>query len=384
MTFSPSINRRHFLGMSAAAAAALLVKNPMRGQSSSGTTTSPAPSAGDQAIAQPRIPRRRGFNLTELTGGHRGQSYKESDFQWMAEWGFDFARLPCSYWLWSDKNDWKKIDDEQLKPIDQAIAWGKQYNIHINLNFHRIPGYCVNGRELEPHQLFGGSEDDMKIALDAAVYHWRHFASRYKEISADRLSFDLFNEPPFMPDQSRYVEIAKALIAGIREESPQRLIVVDGADIGQTPVLGLIDQGIVQSTRGYLPKMVSHYTAKWVPNGEFESFEKPTWPMTDMHGVVWDREKLRSELIDKWKPLTSIGAPVHVGEWGCFTATPHDVMLKWMNDLLALWKEANWGWSMWNLRGGFGIVDSGRPDVKYEDFRGHQLDRELLELLRAN
>jgi endoglucanase len=187
-----------------------------------------------------------------------------------------------------------------------------------------------------------------------------------------------------MPDQSRYVEIGKALIAGIREESPDRLIVADGADIGQTPVLGLIDEGIVQSTRGYLPKMVSHYTAGWVPHAEFESFERPTWPMTDMHGVVWNREKLRHELIDKWKPLTEIGAPVHVGEWGCYTATPHDVMIAWMTDLLALWKEANWGWSMWNLRGGFGVVDSGRPDVKYENFQGHQLDRQLLELLRAN
>ena len=69
-----------------------------------------------------------------------------------------------------------------------------------------------------------------------------------------------------MTDQSRYVEIARALIAAIREASPERLIFADGADIGQTPVMGLVDQGIVQSTRGYLPKMVSHYTATWVPS----------------------------------------------------------------------------------------------------------------------
>jgi endoglucanase len=38
---------------------------------------------------------------------------------------------------------------------------------------------------------------------------------------------------------------------------------------------------------------------------------------------------------------------------------------------------------MWNLRGGFGIVDSGRPDVAYEDFEGHKLDRRMLEMLLA-
>ena len=37
---------------------------------------------------------------------------------------------------------------------------------------------------------------------------------------------------------------------------------------------------------------------------------------------------------------------------------------------------------MWNFRDGFGILDSGREDVKYEDFKGHKLDREVLEILK--
>jgi endoglucanase len=367
------MNRREFLGASAAAAASLLVA---RAQAQSATPSS--------MQKQPKIPRWRGFNLTELTGGQRGRRFLESDFQWMAEWGFDFARLPCSYWAWSDKKDWMHIDEAALKPIDEAIEFGRRHKIHINLNFHRIPGYCVNGRELEPYLLFDSPRDSMERALEAAVHHWRYFARRYKDVPADRLSFDLFNEPPFMPDQSRYVEVGRVLVAAIREESPDRLIVADGADIGQTPVLGLVDLGLVQSTRGYLPKMVSHYTATWVPKNEFESFEKPTWPMVDASGQRWDRDKLRQELIAKWKPLTDRGVPVHVGEWGCFTATPHAVALAWISDLLALWKEAGWGWAMWNLRGTFGIVDSNRPDVAYEDFHGHKLDRKLLELLKAN
>lgn len=368
------MNRRHFLGFSAAATASLLLSRSLvAAEGASQPATFPAP----------KIPRWRGFNLTELTGGRKGQSFKESDFQWMAEWGFNFARLPLSYWVWSNKNDWMKIDEAALAPIDQAIAWGKQYGIHINLNFHRIPGYCVNGRELEPFLLFDSPRESMEKALEAAVHHWRYFARRYKDVPSSQLSFDLFNEPPFMPDQSRYVEVARALVAAIREANPERLIVADGADIGQTPVLGLIDLGLVQSTRGYLPKMVSHFTATWVPKPEFESFEKPTWPMTDASGQLWNREKLRHELIDKWKPLMDRGIPVHVGEWGCFTATPHDVALAWMSDLLALWKEAGWGWAMWNLRGTFGIVDSHRPDVNYEDFHGHKLDRKMLDLLLA-
>jgi endoglucanase len=54
-----------------------------------------------------------------------------------------------------------------------------------------------------------------------------------------------------------------------------------------------------------------------------------------------------------------------------------------MSDCLAVWREAGWGNALWNLRGSFGILDSERKDVAYEDHRGHKLDRKMLELLRT-
>ena len=228
---------------------------------------------GNPASAKPKselkIPRWRGFNLTELMSG-RLQQYEESDFRLISKWGFNFVRLPCSYWLWSSPQSWKTINKTNLQPLDRAIKFGRDYGVHINLCLHRIPGYCVNASKSEPFQLFNSPRESMERALDAAVFHWHFLAERYQHIASGDLSFDLFNEPPFMTDQSRYVEIAKALIAVIRSVSPERLIFADGADIGQTPVIGLADQGIVQSTRGYLPKMVSHYKATWVPANEFE------------------------------------------------------------------------------------------------------------------
>lgn len=367
------MDRRDFLSVSAVAVAGVWLSSPAL----------PAEEAMRVNRSKPVIPRWRGFNLTELAGGKKGRRFMESDFAWMAEWGFDFARLPMSYWTWADRNNWMEIDEAAIDVVDEVIRWGREYGIHVNLNFHRIPGYCVNGRELEPHLLFDSPRDSMERALEAAVHHWRYFARRYRDIPSENLSFDLFNEPPWMKTHDRYIEIARALVAAIREESPDRLIVADGADIGQTPVMGLVDLGLVQSTRGYLPKMVSHYTATWVPENEFESFEEPVWPMVDAKGTLWNRERLKRELIDPWKPLLEAGIPVHVGEWGCFTKTPHAVMLAWMEDLLSLWKEVGWGYAMWNLRGDFGVVDSNRPDVKYEDFHGHKLDRKLLELMLA-
>jgi endoglucanase len=330
-----------------------------------------------------RIPRWRGFNLQLKPKAPLG-SYQESDFAVMAEWGFNFARLPLSYLMWGRRDDWSSIDGKALETVDQAIEFGKRYGIHVNLNFHRIPGYCVNGREEEPVDLFCPVAADRAKAVAAAVFHWKAFADRYKGIPSRDLSFDLINEPPWMDSEEPYVEVVKALVAGIREIDPGRLIFADGIDIGQTPVMGIADLGVVQSTRGYLPKALSHYTATWVPRREFETMKPPTWPLTDDSGRIWDRKRLEQELIGKWKPLVEKGVQVHVGEWGAFNKTPHDAVLKWMEDCLSIWKNAGWGFALWQLRGNFGVMDSGRADVVYEDFKGHALDRAMLELLRSH
>jgi endoglucanase len=72
-----------------------------------------------------------------------------------------------------------------------------------------------------------------------------------------------------------------------------------------------------------------------------------------------------------------------VGEFGAFNRTPHEVVLPWMRDCLDTWKSAGWGWALWNFRGGFGILDSDRSDVSYEDWHGHKLDRAMLKLLQS-
>jgi endoglucanase len=223
----------------------------------------------------------------------------------------------------------------------------------------------------------------MQKALDGVVYHWRYFSKRYKGIPNSRLSFDLINEPPKRTNEPRYVEIVTAIVKGIREEDPERLIVADGKDIGRNPVLSLGNLVPVQSTRGYDPMSVSHYTATWVPKDEFETFNFPTWPILGDDGKLWDKAALKVKLIDSWKPLTDLGVQVHVGEWGCFNKTPHDVTLSWMEDILSLWKEAGWGYAMWNLKGSFGVLNSERPDVNYENYKGHKLDRKMMELLKA-
>jgi endoglucanase len=252
------------------------------------------------------------------------------------------------------------------------VRYGQQHAIHVNLNFHRGPGYCVNP-PAERLNLWKDTE-----AQDAMATQWAQFARRYKGIPNTELSFDLLNEPAHI-DEPTYVGVMKAVIEAIRAEDPERLIIVDGLEWGNRPVPGLKEMQVAQSGRGYAPSGISHYKASWVTGSD--TWPEPTWPL-QQEGVLWDKEKLREKAILPWQELTAQGVGVHIGEWGCYQVTPHPVSLAWMQDFLELWQEAGFGWALWNFRGSFGVLDSGRKDVTYEEFRGHQLDRKMLTLLQ--
>jgi len=61
---------------------------------------------------------------------------------------------------------------------------------------------------------------------------------------------------------------------------------------------------------------------------------------------------------------------------------PHPVFIAWFTDVIDILSSHQIGLALWNFIGDFGILDSGREDVAYEDWHGHKLDRKLLELLR--
>lgn len=335
-------------------------------------------------------PRWRGFNLQEKftdkpdewatmdpEWGHNNEPFLESDFELIAEWGFNFIRLPMSYRCWCDPTQPYRLHETTLVQIDQAVAWGRQYGLHVCLNFHRAPGYCINSAlSPEPWNLWTDQE-----ALDIFTFHWVHFASRYKGVSSRDLSFNLVNEPNGCT-LAQYARVVRYAAAAIREVDSNRQIIVDGM-FGETmfPVPQLAGlPNAMHSTRGYAPFSLTHYLAPWAGTPR----EPPTWPTKVGEVVIWDKDRLDQICILPGQGLQYriSCAPIFVGEWGCWNQTPHDVTLAWMRDFLTLWKAASWGWALWCFRGSFGILDSNRADVRYENCRGHKLDRRMFDLLK--
>ena len=375
--------RRDFLKVAGLSAAALAMHGP-RAQAGS---PKPGP-------AQTAIPRWRGFNLLNffqaLSRSDRSDGLvPEDDFRWMRDWGFDFIRLPMDYWLWVD-SDWKKtrklrpddvfkIKEDVLEQVDRTVELGRKYGLHVSLNLHRAPGWCINDREREPFSLWTD-----KQAEDAFVFHWELFAKRYRGVPAAALSFNLINEAPrpregFMSRED-YCRVMTRATEAIRAVSPDRLVIIDGLSVGNEPVEGMIATGVAQSVHAYRPAQISHYRAPWVDRKS--SFPEPTWPLCNRDGSVKiGRAELEAHYAP-WAELARKGIGVHCGEAGCYNKTPYDVFTAWLTDVLDILTGHGIGYALWNLRGSFGVLDSGRADVPYEEWHGHQLDRKLLTLLQ--
>lgn len=301
--------------------------------------------------------------------------FTEDEFRWIHDWGFNFARLPLDYRCWIKGDDWAAIDESAVRKIDAAIAFGRKWGVHVQLCFHRAPGFCINP-PTEPRDLFSDAE-----ALRVCARHWSFFARRYRGIPNEELTFDLFNEPSYSESRARtnIVRVVRHLVEAIRGEDPSRMIMADGYFCGRDPITELYSSPeIAQSLHMYDPMNISHYKAPW-----WGGHDQPlaVWPPKGFaDGVSFLEEKYYR----KWDSAEKVGVFLFVGECGCYRETPHEVALAWMKDQLTLWKRRGYGWALWNLRGAFGILDSGRVDVAYEDFEGHKLDRKYLRLLQEN
>lgn len=377
------IDRRQFIKTAAVATAAFSL---------------PGWAAQCQSPVKNAIPRWRGFNILDFFTPRpfTYSSLTEQDFKWMADWGFDFVRFPMSYpgYLTYNQQSGVPITPEQtvqfseeaIEVVERTVEAANKYGLHVSLNLHRAPGFCINAGFREPFNLWKDEE-----AQQAFYTHWEMWAKRLGHISPKLLSFDLVNEPCYKEDMNDqfspssaipgeiYRKVAKKCLAVIHKYNPDRLVMADGNNGGALVIPEITDLPLGQSCRGYYPHYVSHYRAGWVWKNPDDA-PMPVWPGT-INGEKFSRETLE-QFYQPWIDLVKSGVGVHCGECGCYKETPHEVFLAWFNDQLDILTSNGIGWGLWNFRGEFGLLDSGRKDVAYEDFHGHKLDRKLLDLLQ--
>lgn len=239
----------------------------------------------------------KGFNLLgKFDAGWSNYGFSEEEFIIVKDLGFNFVRLPLDYRTYTQPGNWDVFLEDEVAEIDRAIEFGEKYGVHVCINLHRAPGYCVNPATSLPASQNISLWSDAS-AQKAFVNHWDYFATRYKDVHFNKLSFNLVNEPGAM-DENTYVSVMKQAISRIRNINPDRVIFVDGLSHGRDIMLSLKgEKNIIQAIHVYDPFKLTHYKAGWVSGSD--SWPLPVWPMTDINMYLYGPMKsdYRSSLV---------------------------------------------------------------------------------------
>lgn len=356
----------------------------------------------------------RGFNLIDLfSTSVRWREFwtlddagrvPERDFELIRDLGFTFVRLPVSYLFLGKGLFGRTPDPDRMHLVDRVIEMGQKYGVHVALNIHRAPGYCVLG----PSEYDFPERDDLftqDVPLQDYITWWRFFAERYRGIPQADLSFDLLNEP-FNLDAAAFNRTFLPVIDAIHEADPDRLIHVEGTfqaqgsfdangavdTVGMVPPTpeAIARPNVISSMHIYHPVALVRYACGFAPPTDLEV---PTWPyrakvrddmpprvLTGDEAREWNKEALR-ELLAPYLAIADAGNLVHVGEMGSWGEFPHEVYLAYCRDLTEILREHGIGYALWSLHGPFGIFDNNFPDAGYESFDGLKLDRKLVDVL---
>lgn len=292
--------------------------------------------------------------------------------------GCNFVRIPLDYRFWIQDFAYDAPYEAVLEKIDACVEAVVSHGLFCSLNIHRAPGYCINNNDEEKHNLWTD-----KIAQDAFVLQWEHFAKRYSSYSEDQLEFDLLNEPPNIDQygltRDIHADLMKRTAQAIWAIDPKRPITIDGLGGGNIAMPELSDAGFRMSTRGYQPMPVSHYQASWC--AETQGLDYPVYPGTEFDGKIWTIDTIRDHY-RPWKELSDKGVPVYIGEFGCYNKINNDLALRWFTDIFTVFNENGWGYVLWEFDGEFGIIGHNRPGTRYETIDGYEVDIDLYNLFK--
>ena len=87
-----------------------------------------------------------GFNFQWLFVHQPGQAASQADeraLDFMAAHGFNFVRVPMDYRHWTKDFGYFNPNENILETVDTYLRACQARKLHLSLNMHRAPGYCI-------------------------------------------------------------------------------------------------------------------------------------------------------------------------------------------------------------------------------------------------
>jgi endoglucanase len=222
---------------------------------------------------------------------------------------------------------------------------------------------------------------------------WHNIAAQFQHSDAERVFFELLNEPE-MGDGYRWAGIQATALSEVRSVAPKHTVIISGSrysDIDNLlEVPAAADRNVIYNFHYYEPHIFTHQGASWgvpywielrkVPYpATAASLAATTAPMTDdvsRWGLLeygldhWDASRIAGEIAFAADWAKRRGVPLTCNEFGVYRdfSDPAD-RARWLHDVRTAFEQNHIGWTMWDYRGGFGVVTkdaNGRsvPDVQ--------------------
>jgi aryl-phospho-beta-D-glucosidase BglC (GH1 family) len=281
--------------------------------------------------------------------------------------GFDHVRLSVDPPPMMASHRPDEIPAEHLGYLDAAVKTILDHGLAVAIDLH--------------------PESDFKARLakdDSFVQEfadfWRALARHYSTWDAERVFFEILNEPEFS-DRYRWYGVQAKLAAAIREGAPRHTMIAAGARWSDDDDLVFLepfrDPNVIYNFHFYEPHIFTHQGATW---GAYswhwvKGLHYPSSPESaantaagvpeavDRLAVIrygqdrWDAARIDAEITQVAEWARQRGVPVVCNEFGVFRdyADPRD-REEWIHDVRTALERHGMGWAIWDYSGNFGVV----------------------------
>lgn len=339
-----------------------------------------------QSVKHPKMDIFKGINMSHWLSQsnkrdlEREALLSEKDFKYIATLGFDHVRIPVDEdQMWDDKGN-KYTNAFEL--LHKGIEWSFKNNLKVIIDLHIIRSHSFNNAV---NLLWTVPEEQNKF-----IKLWRDLSSELKNYPNDKLAYELMNEA-VTDNPDNWNQLFARTLADIRKSEPFRKVVL-GSNRWQSVTtfkdlkIPDNDPNIILSFHFYDPHLFTHYKAHWSFNGPYNGPVKYPGQIIEKKDIVGQNLKpealdelirrngvyTKDTLVNLVKMAVSVAKQynlqLYCGEWGCLKTMDNTMRLQWITDVRSIMEKNNIAWTLWDYRGGFGIVDDkNRPDQAFID-----------------
>ncbi len=352
------------------------------------------PSSHAQAVSDDRLARlTRGINLPFWfwigpdDPAAIQTRFADDEFTRLREMGFTNVRVPIAMAPFYNPDIPAKPNAEMLALLDSQIDRLLAADLAVIIDLHTVnvdEGATVYSGALETDDAF----------VENFLAFWGGLAGHLKKYDPDQLLLEVFNEPVFYDNQSRWVEdILPRTLAVVRAAAPDHTLIASGTRWASIDGLLLVtpidDPNIVYNFHFYEPFLFTHQGANWIDDPTIASLFAVPYP-SDPETVItplfdrfspaaqdavrrygeerWNIEKLDARISQAVAWAEEHGVHLICTEFGSYAPlAPKNSRVQWITDVRTTFEKYGIAWVMWEYDSDFGLVERVAGELKYNE-----------------